>query len=276
MGQIDITAYLDRIGYRGPLAPGFALLKTLQLHHTAAIPFESLDPLLGRPVEVEPAALEKKLVHGGRGGYCFEQNGLLFHVLSALGFRVTPLAARVRWMAPPDAPQSPLSHMMLLVTLDEDEFICDVGFGGQTPTVPLRLETEFDQETPHGTYRLRVHGSGYELDMRLPDRWATLYRFARDAQSLRDYEVFNWYTATHPSSWFVNNLVAARVVGDARLNLLNDEVTLQLPGGPRQRRVLAGAAEAHDVLIREFGIRIGLPEIERVWPRLPKLAGTEA
>lgn len=276
MEQIDIAAYLDRIGYSGPLAPGFALLKALQLHHTAAIPFESLDPLLGRSVEIDPASLEKKLVRGGRGGYCFEQNGLFFHVLSNLGFRVTPLAARVRWMVPADAPQSPLSHMMLMVTLDEGEFICDVGFGGQSPTVPLRLETEIEQETPHGTYRVRDHGTGYDLDMRLPDSWAIMYRFTRETQSPRDYEVFNWYTATHPSSRFVNNLVAARLVGDARLNMLNDEVTLQRPGRQREYRVLADASEAHDVLSLEFGIRIERSEIERAWPRLPKLARTEA
>ncbi len=196
-------------------------------------------------------------------------------MLSALGFRVTPLAARVRWMAPADAPQSPLSHMMLLLTLDEGEFICDVGFGGQSPTAPIRLATGIEQETPHGTYRLGVHETGYDLDMQLPDRRATMYRFSRDAQSPRDYEVFNWYTATHPSSRFVNNLVAARVVGDARLNMLNDEVTLHRRDGLREHRVLTGAAEACDVLIREFGIRIERPEIERVWPRLPKLAQTD-
>jgi N-hydroxyarylamine O-acetyltransferase len=103
-----------------------------------------------------------------------------------------------------------------------------------------------------------------------------MYRFSLDVQSPRDYEVFNWYTATHPSSRFVNNLVATRVVGDARLNMFNDEVTLQRPGGQREYRVLAGAAEAHDVLNREFGIRIGRSEIEHVWPRLPKVAQTEA
>jgi N-hydroxyarylamine O-acetyltransferase len=273
---IDLEAYLERIGYAGPLAPELGVLQKLQLRHLSAIPFESLDPLLGRPVAIDPESLEQKLIQGGRGGYCFEQNGLFFHVLSAIGFRVTPLAARVRWMVPADAPQSPLSHMMLMVTLAQGEFICDVGFGGQSPTAPIGLQTEIEHETPHGEYRLRVHGAGYELDMRLPDSWATMYRFSRDAQSARDYEVFNWYTATHPSSRFVNNLVAAIVVGDARLSMLNDEVTLQQSSGHRERKILAGASEAHDVLTREFGIRIGQSEIERVWPRLPKLERTGA
>ncbi|MGH6878310.1 MAG: arylamine N-acetyltransferase family protein [Rhizomicrobium sp.] len=276
MSQIDVNAYLKRVGYRGPLAPEFELLKSLQCHHTAAIPFESLDPLLGRPVNIDPASLEKKLIRGGRGGYCFEQNGLFFHALSALDFAVTPLAARVRWTLPADAPQTPLSHMLLMVVLQDGEFICDVGFGGQSPTVPLRLASEIEQETPHGTYRLRGDGACYELEMRLSDTWATMYRFSREPQSFRDYEVFNWYTSTYPSSRFVNNLVAARVTAGGRLTLFNDELTLQRPDGRREHRLLGGAAEVRDVLTRDFGIRIGRAEIDSIWPRLPKRTGTDA
>ena len=274
--SIDLEAYLNRIAYDGPLAPEPGVLQALLLRHQSTIPFESLNPLLGLPVQLDPASLQNKLVRGGRGGYCFEQNGLLFHVLSHLGFRVTPLAARVRWMLPPDAPQTPLSHMMLMVTFDEGEFICDVGFGGQSPTAPLRLETDIEQQTPHGRYRLRAHGNGYVLDMRLPEDWAAMYRFSREVQSPRDYEVYNWYTATHPASRFVNNLVAARVRGDTRLAMMNDEVTLQRSDGPREHRILSGAAEAYDVLSGEFGIRIGQSDIERVWHRLPKLAREES
>jgi N-hydroxyarylamine O-acetyltransferase len=274
--SIDLEAYLNRIAYDGPLAPEPDVLQALLLHHQSTIPFECLSPLLGLPVQLDLASLENKLVRGGRGGYCFEQNGLLFHILSHLGFRVTPLAARVRWMLPPDAPQTPLSHMMLMVALDKGEFICDVGFGGQSPTAPLRLETGIEQQTPHGTYRLRAHGNGYELDMRLPEDWAAMYRFSREVQSPRDYDVYNWYTATHPASRFVNNLVAARVLGDTRLAMLNDEVTLQRSDGRREHRILSGAAEAYDVLSGGFGIRIGQSDIERVWPRLPKPAREES
>jgi N-hydroxyarylamine O-acetyltransferase len=272
---VDLETYLERIGYDGGLAAELGVLQSLVLHHLSAIPFENLNPLLGRPVLLDPASLESKLTRGGRGGYCFEQNVLFFQILSQLGFRVTPLVARVRWMLPMDAPQSPPSHMLLLVTLDEGEFICDVGFGGQSPTAPIRVATDIEQETPHGIYRLRHLDAGYELDMRLPETWAAMYRFTREPQSPRDYEVFNWYTATHPSSRFVNNLVAARVLPDARLNMFNDEVTLQRNDGRREPRILSDAAEAHDVLNGEFGIKIGRSDIERVWPRLPKLARAE-
>jgi N-hydroxyarylamine O-acetyltransferase len=81
--------------------------------------------------------------------------------------------------------------------------------------------------------------------------------------------VYNWFTATHPASRFVNNLVAARVVGADRLTLFNTELTLQRRDGRREHRSLAGPAELHDVLTRDFGICIARAEIDNVWRRLP-------
>src|SRR3546814_16773672 len=76
-GSIDVNAYLRRIGWHGATTADLTTLRALAIAHIAAIPFENLDPLLGMPVSLELPALEQKLVHAGRGGYCFEQN-LLF------------------------------------------------------------------------------------------------------------------------------------------------------------------------------------------------------
>ena len=75
--MIDLDAYFRRIGYDGPRDASLETLRELHRLHPQAIPFENLDPLLGRPVNLDPASLQAKLVEGGRGGYCFEQNGVL-------------------------------------------------------------------------------------------------------------------------------------------------------------------------------------------------------
>ncbi|HXR44261.1 MAG TPA: arylamine N-acetyltransferase, partial [Pseudolysinimonas sp.] len=120
MAGFDLDAYLARIGWpgvrgRGSSDPpqGTALssgsrsldrdaIAALLQAHMAAIPFENLDVLLGRGISLDPAAIERKLVHDRRGGYCFEQNNLLLQVLRALSYRVTPIGARVRWQIPRD------------------------------------------------------------------------------------------------------------------------------------------------------------------------------
>jgi N-hydroxyarylamine O-acetyltransferase len=270
MTDFALDAYFTRVSYRGPRDTTREVLASLHLHHATTIPFENLDPLLGRPVRLDAAAVAEKLVRCRRGGYCFEQNGLFAHVLDALGFHVTRLAARVRFRLPEGAPQTPLSHMLMKVDLPDGPFLCDVGFGGQSPTAPLRLEAELEQTTPHGTYRLRTRSVGYELEMRTAEGWSALYRFTEEPQSTRDYEVYNWYTSTHPDSFFTYSLVAARVNGRCRVGLFNSELSVHHPDGRKEQRTLTTAGQAHEVLADEFDIEIERSEIERVWPQLLK------
>ena len=268
MGEIDLDAYFARVGYAGPREPTLELLTQLQRLHPGAIPFESLDPFLGRPVRLDPASLEAKLVRGGRGGYCFEQNGVFWRVLVALGFDVTPLSARVRWMLPEDAPPTPLSHMLLKVETDEGPHLSDVGFGGQSPTAPIRFEHGAEQATPHGVYRLVDRDGGHELQMRLADRWGALYRFNLEPRVQADYEVSNWFTSTHPNSRFTNGLIVSLAPEGRRMNLLGDGLTTYFADGRTQQRKLGSADELHEVLTGEFGMSISAEDAERLFAKV--------
>src|SRR5262249_4533777 len=130
MPQPDLSPYFERIGYTGPHTPTLETLRALHLHHAQAIPFENISPLSGLPVPLDLPSLQRKLLHEGRGGYCFEHNLLLSHVLQTLGFDVTGLGARVLWNAP-EGMVRPRSHMVLRVKVGGEFYIADVGFGGQ-------------------------------------------------------------------------------------------------------------------------------------------------
>lgn len=268
MATTDLAAYFARIGYTGSNEPTLAVLRELHARHPARIAFEGLDPFLGRPVEIDPAAVRAKLVHGRRGGYCHEHNGLFHDVLAALGFSVTALGARVVWMTP--GRQAPVTHRLTLVDLaGEGRFIADVGFGGQSPTAPLRLEPGLEQETPHGAYRLARDGEVYETRMRLgADRWEPMYRFTLAPQSQADFEVANWFTSTHPRGRFTRNLVAARVVGDTRVNLLNASLAVRGRDGTVEQRTLMDAEDLRDVLEGVMELDLPVP-VEAIWARLP-------
>ena len=129
----DLDGYFARVGYAGPRAASFDVLRELHLRHPQAIPFENLNPLLRWPVRLDTASLVRKLLDDRRGGYCFEQNLLFAHALYALGFRFRGLAARVVYNAPSSA-VTPRSHMLLVVDLGEEPILVDVGFGGLTLT----------------------------------------------------------------------------------------------------------------------------------------------
>src|ERR1700730_13385955 len=147
---VNVAAYFDRIGYRGPAEPTVDTVHELVAAHNGSIPFENLDPLVGIPVaDLGAAALSDKLVHHRRGGYCYEHNGLMGYALEALGFGVERLAGRVVWMNP-DGPLPAQTHQVLSVTVPgaDGPLLVDVGFGGQTLTSPIRLEARPGHGTP--------------------------------------------------------------------------------------------------------------------------------
>ena len=263
---VDLPAYFTRIGYAGLSEPTLAVLQALVAQHLSRIAFENLDPLLGRPVELDPAALVAKLVRANRGGYCQEHNSLFHDVLADLGFSVVALGGRVLWTREEGQP-APLTHRLTLVELPEGRFIADVGFGGPCPTAPLRLEPGLEQATPHGVYRFSRDGKVFELQLRVDDRWQAMYRFDLAAQTRADFEVANWYTSTHPRSLFTQNLVVCRIVSETRVNLLNANLSVRQPSERVEHRVLAGAEELGQVL-REV-MDLALPAAaETIWAKV--------
>ncbi|MEV3923618.1 arylamine N-acetyltransferase family protein [Actinomadura coerulea] len=85
---LDLPAYLKRIGHDGGTAPTAATLRALHRAHVTSIPFENLEIMLGRPVDLSLDAVQAKLVERPRGGYCFEHNRLFAAVLERLGYEV--------------------------------------------------------------------------------------------------------------------------------------------------------------------------------------------
>lgn len=131
----DLARYLERIKLPVASVADGQTLDRLQFAHRQHIPFENIDVKLGRPVSIDGAAVFEKLVTRARGGYCFEQNQLFLDALTALGFSARTLLARV-WLGAKDMP--PQTHSLILVTIDDELWIADAGFGGSY-VPPIRL-----------------------------------------------------------------------------------------------------------------------------------------
>ncbi|MFZ0499677.1 MAG: arylamine N-acetyltransferase [Steroidobacteraceae bacterium] len=253
---IDLDRYLARIGYRGTPRADLDTLRALTELHPAAIPFEAIDVLLGRPVDLSSGAIQAKLIDGGRGGYCFEHNGLLKHVLGALGFTVEGLIARVLWMRPYDAPPLPLTHMALRITIDGERWLADVGFGSCIAGAPLRLDPfGSEQPTRHETFRLTSRGTWTLLEVQLPDGWHAVYALSPEPALDSDYVAASWYTSTHPESGFRRELRVALTTPERRTTLADNRLTVRHARGVMERRFLT-EPELADALVSTFGLRL--------------------
>jgi N-hydroxyarylamine O-acetyltransferase len=265
--EFRLQNYLERIGYRGPLAPDFKTLAALQAAQVKAIAFEALDPLLGRPVHIDLPSVQTKLVDGRRGGYCFEQNLLLKTALEAIGFQVTGLTGRVRWRFAPDDPLGPRTHMLLKIDLPDGTHIADAGFGSCLLDAPLKLEAGIEQPTAMGTFRLSETDGMYALSAKQPAGWRTMYVFDLQPQILSDYILGSWYTSTHPSIPFTSMAVMERLADDRRYRLVNRRlVTEKRDGELLSERMIETSAELAHIIDEVFGVTLPVPA-EELWAR---------
>lgn len=219
---LDLAAYFERIGYSGSTEPTLETLTALHRAHVVSIPYENLDIFMGKPIEIQPDVVFKKLVTAKRGGYCFEMNGLFSRVLEALGFEIVRLRARVWFMRSyPDEITFP-SHQIMLIKLDGKSYIADVGFGGMGPIEPLHLEHNAEQWNVDMTFRLTEDAAfGTMLEGKKPGEgaWLKMYTFDRTPCFPVDYEPANFYLCRSPESFFTQNRVCARPALNGRASL---------------------------------------------------------
>lgn len=258
MGQrLALDAYLERIGYRGPLRADLETLSGLMRAHVLSVPFENLDVLLGRRVRLDLASVQAKLVAAGRGGYCFEHCTLFSAVLETLGFSLVRHTARVVVVFPRD--QAPRTHMILVVSLPEGRFVVDPGFGGPGPDTPVPLIDRGAPQPPGATHWMQRDGAHWVLRTLIKGSPADGWITTLDHDIPIDFELGNHYTATHPESAFVNRLMLCARSPEGRVTVMNRDVTITAHGATTSQ-VLADRRTLRALLRERFGF--DLPEVE--------------
>ncbi|MEW1614605.1 MULTISPECIES: arylamine N-acetyltransferase [unclassified Streptomyces] len=261
---LDLDAYVARIGWTGERRPTVEVLRSLHRAHALGIPFENLDPVLGSAPSLDPADVEAKLVLGGRGGYCYEQNTLLATALRQLGFTVTLLAARVMVGAAPGDIR-PRSHILLRVGVPDvvTPYVADVGFGSIGALLePIELVAGAElHDAPRHHRLVTVAHDGplemWELQTEKGGSWEAQYSFTPEPFEVPDFEMINWYVATSPHSPFAQAVYAQRALSDSsHLALAGLDLIETAGDGTIKERMLSGPAEVLQVLRDDFGIRV--------------------
>lgn len=259
--ELDLDAYLERIGYGGELAPTLGTLSALHRAHVTTIPFENLDVALGRSVALDVKSLQDKLVRRRRGGYCYEQNSLLAAALERIGFRVDGRGARnrSRGVALP-----PVTHAVLVVTVDGEQWLADTGFGVQGPLEPVPLGAgagaPVGVEQSGWTYGIGAEDEGIQVLRGLrPEGWKDLYAFSPQTLYPGDFAVMNHYSSSHPRSPFLGKVVVHRSGVEVRRALVRDVLTTVRVDGTSEERTV-GPGELIETLSELFGVELDAEE----------------
>ncbi|OKJ05622.1 arylamine N-acetyltransferase family protein [Kitasatospora sp. CB01950] len=255
--QLDLDAYLARIGYAGERAPTPRVLRALHAAHIAAFAFEDLEVVLGRAVRLDLESVQAKMVRRRRGGTCCEQTLLYAAALDALGFVFTATASRVRLG---EHRLRPATHYSLRVELDGEAWFTDVGFGAEGLLEPIRLRDGEVARQSGWTYGLVREGGPTPgttgplvLSLLRPDGWFGLYAIGGEPRFPIDFTVTSHFTSTHPLSPFHGRLLVQKPAADRRLVLRDTELARLLPDFTEERRRVP-AGELPGLLAEEFGI----------------------
>ncbi|MFE0022722.1 arylamine N-acetyltransferase [Amycolatopsis sp. NPDC059021] len=267
MGNLDVTAYLHRLGCAAE-PPSADALRRLHSAHIERVPYEALEIALERVTPLAPEASVARFLRG-RGGYCYHLNGAFSALLRALGYQVTRHLSGVQSSAG-DAPNLNRSHLGLTVTgLPDDPettWFADVGLGdGLYEPVPLRYG-EFSQG-PH-TYRLRasdVVPGGWRFDHDPAGSFAGM-DFAPGAAEMPDFAERHHWLSTSPESGFVRVCVVQSL--DSRGVDTLRALTLTRSGDVEKKQVLESPEDWWAALADVFGIPADAftgEERERLW-----------
>lgn len=270
---LDLPAYLDRIALPHAPAADAAGLALVHRAHRLAIPFENLDILLGRGIRIDAPSVFAKLVTGRRGGYCFEQNSLFLAALHALGFVARPLMARV-WLMAEATP--PLTHTLNFVTIDEQDWIADAGFGGSF-SPPMRLAEGAHHAAADGTahrlirqddrtWMLERAGDPGPTDGRsAPSQdWQPQYSFTLDPVEPVDLELSNHWTSTRPDTRFTTLKVTSRVIDDGFVSLVDRRLSEHRNGEGLHREITA-LEDYRQVMTQLMGLALSDAEVEHLF-----------
>lgn len=199
--NIEVHAYLERIGYNGPLDGSAKMLGDLQYCHLHSVPYENLDVLDGKAISLEIPDLFDKIVRHRRGGYCFELNALYGWLLRQLDFTVTDYVARF-WRDEPNPPPK-LRHHVLKVETAEGSYLCDVGVGGIVPLLPIKMEDGLEQRQGNECYKLgRDPVYGWMLYELKKKQWQRIYSFKEEPQLAKDFVMASFWCEHAPDSIF--------------------------------------------------------------------------
>ncbi|KAF0845010.1 arylamine N-acetyltransferase family protein [Nocardia caishijiensis] len=261
--ELDLDAYLARIGYDGPRTASVATLRALVRAHTTSVPFENLEIILGRGIPLDLESLQHKLVRHARGGYCYENVGLFAAALERFGFGVRGLSGRVTYGSLAGGSIRPATHALLRVTTPEDGrvWICDVGFGFG-PLEPFEL-VDSSGEFTIGDWRFRLEHRDdlWVLHQFGRDGWIDRYTFTENPQYRIDFAVGNHFVSTSPHSPFTTRPFLQRFHPDVHHVL--DDLTLvtEYPDGTGESREL-DAADLPKVLADVFDIELAAADTD--------------
>ena len=232
MTGMDVQRYLDRIFYTGPTEPTLNVLTKLQLAHLLNVPFENLD--IQQHIKIDLAKVFNKIVGNYRGGFCYELNGLFYRLLKKTGFNVSMLSSRV-YNARTKTYSPEYDHMALVVEIEDEHYLTDVGFG-EFAFTPLKIEAGNIINDPRGVFKIESSGAHFKVLKEHPNGDdIPEYMFTLIKREIKEFYPMCQFHQTSPESHFTQRLICSLPTFNGRITLTGNVLKLTCNGSVIER-----------------------------------------
>ena len=249
-----LELYLNRLKVYSEVKPDLKTLKLLHRQHLYNIPFENLDIHSNRKIILNKEKLLPKILIEKRGGFCYELNECFFNLLKTIGFKVNRISAGVFGK---DKKYSPdFDHMALIVYMNGDNFLADVGFGDSF-LEPVKLELNSVQKDAKGYFRItRSKTNGYLILSRSSTgkKFTPQYKFSLQPRKLSDYKQMCIYNQSSPESHFTQKVICSIATKTGRISLSN--LKLIITNNKSKSEKIITESEFHKYLKKQFNITL--------------------
>lgn len=247
--------YLEVVGIKRHQDDIF-FINQLVLNHLESFSFNNIEVYenKGRKIlSLDVESLFQKIVVEKRGGYCFEQNKLMYQILKDLGFDVSSKLGRVVYNRDEDVPRT---HRMTIVKIAKENYLVDVGFGAYAPNCIVPLDGE----------KVDVLGEDYYIEKDCKDNYKLManrkeigpfnyYVFDLHNYQESDFNLGNYYTNTHPESKFVQQLIISKK-NKERIIFIAEGKLVTLREGSREEVVISSSEDLKNILQEHFGLSL--------------------
>lgn len=249
---MDIQCYLQRIKETTEIQVDVRSLFTLQKNHLLNVPFENLDIHKGKAIKLSPAILFQKVVTNKRGGFCYELNGLFYHLLKNIGFKVKLISGRVYQKDGNYGHE--FDHLAIIATINNAEYLVDVGFG-KFSLEPLLLKMNCPLDDQFGQFEFDRYDTDYiRINQWINGFLTPLYIFKNLKRNLEDFENMCNYHQNSVESSFTKNKVISIVTSHGRITLTENQ--LKITTKNIEEILVHDPRQFDDMLNRYFDIKL--------------------
>jgi N-hydroxyarylamine O-acetyltransferase len=203
--SFNLQQYLNRIKFSGEIELNLDGITKLMRSQLFSVPFENIDVQAGKVISLNGDDIVEQIVNKNRGGYCYQINGLFSLALQEIGIPHYYVAARP--LVNPG--QNAKTHLGIIATIKNEEYLIDLGFGGNSIRKPLKLsETGTEIQHDSDTFTLiKTEENDFLLQIIIGQEWSNLYSFDLTPQRWIDFKPANYYNYSHPDSVFTQKLI---------------------------------------------------------------------